>query len=138
MVAQNGCDPARISYLGESLGSAVASELALSSPPRALILQSPFTGVRDVARPHYPFLPRFLIPDAYPTLRRISSIDAPLLVIHGDRDTIVPLSHGEAVYEAADRQKRLEVFPGLGHNDLLSAGERYARVVAEWIEAAGS
>lgn len=137
MVAQEGCVPARISYLGESLGAAVASELALSSPPRALILQSAFTSVRDVARRHYPFLPRFLIPDAYPTLRRIDSIDAPVLVIHGHRDTIVPLSHGEALYEAASQQKRLEVFPGLGHNDLLSAGERYARVVVEWIEGAG-
>lgn len=133
MVARADCDPARVIYLGESLGAAVAAELAQSSPPRALILQSPFTSLRDVARRHYP-LPRFLIPDAYPTIRRIRWIDAPLLVLHGDRDAIVPVSHGRRLFEAASQPKHLHVFPGLGHNDLLRAGTRYVQVIAEWID----
>ena len=133
MVARADCDPARVIYLGESLGAAVAAELAQSSPPRALILQSPFTSLRDVARRHYP-LPRSLIPDAYPTIRRIRSIAAPLLVLHGDRDTIVPVSHGRKLFEAANQPKHLHVFPGLGHNDLLRAGTRYGQVIAHWID----
>jgi len=133
IIARRGCDPARVSYLGESLGAAVASELALSSPPRALILQSAFTSLRDVARRHYPFLPRPLVPDAYPTIRRIGVVGAPVLLIHGDRDTIVPLSHAQTLCEAARQPKRLEVFAGLGHNDLLSARERYVQVVKRWI-----
>ncbi|MGN6170915.1 MAG: alpha/beta hydrolase, partial [Solirubrobacteraceae bacterium] len=100
MAAREDCEPAQVIYLGESLGAAVAAELAQSTPPRGLILQSPFTSLRDVARRHYP-LPRFLIPDAYPTIRRIDSIDAPVLVLHGDRDAIVPVSHGRTLYEAA-------------------------------------
>lgn len=133
MVARADCDPARVIYLGESLGAAVAAELAQSSPPCALILQSPFTSLRDVARRHYP-LPRSLIPDAYPTIRRIRSIAAPLLVLHGDRDTIVPVSHGRKLFEAANQPKHLHVFPGLGHNDLLRAGTRYGQVITHWID----
>jgi fermentation-respiration switch protein FrsA (DUF1100 family) len=131
--ARAGCDPARVTYLGESLGAAVAAELAIWSPPRALILQSAFTSLRDVARRHYPFIPRFLIPDAYPTIERIGSVGAPVLVVHGDRDAVVPLSHGQKLFDAARQPKRLEVFPGLGHNDLLSASERYVEVVVRWI-----
>lgn len=133
MVARADCDPARVIYLGESLGAAIAAELAQSLPPRALILQSPFTSLRDVARRHYP-LPRFVIPDAYPTIRRIRAIDAPLLVLHGDRDTIVPVSHGRKLFEAANQPKHLHVFPGLGHNDLPGARTRYGQVIARWID----
>jgi fermentation-respiration switch protein FrsA (DUF1100 family) len=133
MAAREGCDPGRVVYLGESLGAAVSVELAQSVPPRALILQSPFTSLRDVARRHYP-LPRFLVPDAYPTIRRIHSIHAPLLVLHGDRDTIVPVSHGRTLFGAAGQPKHLHVFPGLGHNDLLRAGAHYADVIAQWID----
>jgi fermentation-respiration switch protein FrsA (DUF1100 family) len=133
MAARKDCDPARVIYLGESLGAAIAAELAQVSPPRALILQSPFTSVRDVGREHYP-LPRFLIPDAYPTIRRIHSIDSPLLVLHGDRDTIVPVSHGRKLFEAAGDPKHLHVFEGLGHNDLLRAGTGYVDVIAHWLD----
>jgi fermentation-respiration switch protein FrsA (DUF1100 family) len=131
-----GSDPASLIVLGESLGGAVALQLALESPPRGLILQSAFTSVRDVARRHYPFIPTIAVPDAYPSLRRIPGLRTPLLVIHGDRDPIVPVSHGRALFEAAPEPKRLEVFPGLGHNDLLLAGERYEEVIVDWAHSA--
>ncbi|MBV8994922.1 MAG: alpha/beta hydrolase [Pseudonocardiales bacterium] len=132
MVGLAQCDPARIIYLGESLGAAVAAELALRWPPRGLILQSAFTSLRDVARRHYP-LPRSLIPDAYPTIRRIGRLEMPVLVLHGDRDRIVPLSQGRKLFEAAREPKQLHVFSGLGHNDLLCAGPHYGQVIAQWI-----
>ena len=59
-------DRARLFYLGESLGGAVALELALEHPPAGLVLLSAFTGVRELARLHYPFVPSALVPDAYP------------------------------------------------------------------------
>jgi len=133
LTAREDCDPARVIYLGESLGAAVATELAQSSPPRALILQSAFTSLRDVARRHYP-VPRFLIPDAYPTIRSIDSVDAPVLVLHGDRDTIVPVAHGRRLFEAASEPKRLKIFPGLGHGDLLRAGGRWVEAITRWID----
>jgi uncharacterized protein len=59
-------DPARVFYLGESLGGAVAVDLALERPPAALVLLSAFTGVRELGRVHYPFVPASVIPDAHP------------------------------------------------------------------------
>jgi fermentation-respiration switch protein FrsA (DUF1100 family) len=95
---------------------------------------STFTGVRELGRLHYPFVPAALLPDAYPTLRRIHELYAPLLVLHGDRDEIVPLSQGRALFEAAPGPKRMHVFPGLGHNDLVPlAGAEFARVIASWL-----
>jgi hypothetical protein len=130
LLAAEDVDPARVLYLGESLGAAVALELAVAHPPAGLILQSPFTSIRDIARVHYPFIPRALVPEAYPSLDRIPHLRAPLLVLHGARDPVVPLMHGEEVFHAAPEPKRLEVFPAAAHNDL--GGERWAELISEW------
>ena len=133
---RRGVDPSRIFYLGESLGGAVALALALERPPRGLVLQSTFTGIRDMARRHYALVPAFLIPDAYPSLARISRLRAPLLVIHGERDLIVPFSHGQRLFAAAPEPKRWHPVAGAGHNDLLSvAGSGYAAAIAAWAAA---
>jgi pimeloyl-ACP methyl ester carboxylesterase len=134
LLEQPGVDPGRVFYLGESLGGAVALDLALERPPAGLVLLSAFTGVRELGRLHYPFVPAPLVPDAYPALRRIHELRAPLLVLHGDRDEIVPLSQGRALFEAAPGPKRMHVFAGLGHNDLVPrAGAEFARVIAFWV-----
>ncbi len=127
---QDGVDAARVLYLGESLGGAVALALALELPPAGLILQSAFTSVRDMARRHYPFLPLAVVPDAYPNLRRIPRLNAPLLMLHGANDSIVPLMHGEELYAAAPEPKRIEVFPDAGHNDLV--GPDWIETITEW------
>jgi uncharacterized protein len=133
MLSRDGVDGARVLYLGESLGGAVALALALEVPPAGLILQSTFTSVRDMARLHYPLIPSALVPDAYPSLRRIPRLRAPLLVLHGARDEIVPLIHGDALVEAAPAPKRMRVFRGAGHNDLLTcAGRTWALAIAAW------
>jgi uncharacterized protein len=139
LLEQPGVDPARVFYLGESLGGAVALDLALERPPAGLVLLSAFTGVRELGRIHYPFLPAALIPDAYPTLRRIHALRAPLLVLHGERDEIVPLAQGRAVFEAAPGPKRMHVSPGLGHNDTIPlAGPELADVIASWARRLGA
>ena len=115
----------RVFYLGESLGGAVALALALEQPPAGLILQSAFTSLRAMARLHYK-VPAPLVPNAYPSLERVAELRAPLLVVHGARDEIVPLAHGEALA----RRGRLHVFPHAGHNDLV--GPEWAAVIAAW------
>jgi fermentation-respiration switch protein FrsA (DUF1100 family) len=133
LLGQDGVDAARLLYLGESLGGAVALALSVDLPPAGLILQSAFTSVRDMARLHYPFIPRALVPDAYPSLRLIRRLQAPLLMLHGAGDRIVPLMHGEALFEAAPDPKRLEVFAGAAHNDLIgSAGRRWIEAIGGW------
>jgi uncharacterized protein len=123
-------ESAPVLYLGESLGGAIALELAVDLPPAGLILQSTFTGVRAMARLHYAFIPRALVPDAYPSLRIIPRLRAPLLVMHGSDDSIVPLMDGEALFEAAPEPKRIEVLAGAGHNDLV--GPRWIEAITDW------
>jgi fermentation-respiration switch protein FrsA (DUF1100 family) len=130
---QPGVDMSRVIYLGESLGGAVALDLALELPPAGLVLQSTFTSVRDLARLHYPYIPAPLVPDAYPSRARIAHLQAALLVIHGERDDIVPPSHGKALFAAAPAPKRMHIVRGAGHNDLVARmGEDYARLIADW------
>ncbi len=119
-----------MSFISASHSAALSRWILRSSAPRLL---SAFSSVRELGHVHYPFLPASLIPDAYPTVRRIPDLRAPLLVLHGDRDDIVPLSQGRALLEAAPEPKRMHVFPGAGHNDLLQlAGTEFARVIASW------
>ena len=121
----------RVVYLGESLGGAVALALALEQPPAGLVLMSAFTSIRDMARRHYPIVPPPLVPDAYPSLHRVRDLRAPLLVIHGERDEIVPPLYGEALYDAAPDPKRLHIVEGAGHNDLVTrAGDEWAAAIA--------
>jgi fermentation-respiration switch protein FrsA (DUF1100 family) len=134
LIRQRNVDAARVIYLGESIGGAVALALALHEPPMGLVLQSAFTSVRDMGRLHYPLIPSALVPDAYPSLRRIAELRAPVLVLHGDRDDIVPVAHGRALFEAAPEPKRLQIVRGAGHNDLLAAmGASYGTTIVEWI-----
>ena len=138
LLARREVEPDRLVYLGESLGGAVALELALAHPPAGLVLMSTFTSVRDMARRHYPLVPPALVPDAYPSLRRARELSVPLLVIHGDRDEIVPLWHAEALLDAAPARKRLHVIEGVGHNDLVTvAGEEWAAAIRRFSSEVG-
>ncbi len=138
LLLQEEVDESGVLYLGESLGGAVALALALEAPPGGLVLQSTFTSVRDVGRVHYPFLPSAVVPDAYPSIRLVGKLEAPLLLLHGERDDVVPLSQGRALFEAAAGSKRMRVFPGLGHSDLVPlAGPAYAEAITEWVGELG-
>jgi fermentation-respiration switch protein FrsA (DUF1100 family) len=133
LLAQRGVEPGGLVYLGESLGGAVATELATAHPPAALVLQSAFASIRAMARLHYPVVPAALVPDLYPSVDRIARVRAPVLVLHGDRDEIVPVEHGRALFAAAAEPKRMDVVRGAGHNDLLAvAGRAYGEAVAAW------
>jgi uncharacterized protein len=103
---------------GFSQPQAAGVGLAAERPPEALVLRSPFTSLADVGRVHYPWLPvRQLLLDRYPSIDRIGSVAAPLLVIAGDRDDIVPAMLSQRLYDAAAEPKRFVLVPGVGHND---------------------
>ena len=138
LLDQPGVDASRVLYLGESLGGAVAVDLALAHPPAGVVLISAFTSIREMARHHYPFIPAALVPDAYPTLRRIPDLGAPLLVLHGEGDAVVALSHATSLFEAAPEPKRIRTFPGVGHDDLaVLAGAAVAEEIASWASGLG-
>jgi fermentation-respiration switch protein FrsA (DUF1100 family) len=110
-------DVDRIVYFGESLGAAVAVGLAVERPPAALILRSPFTSLADVAGFLYPWLPRWLLIESYPSLDRIGDIHVPVMVIAGDRDSTVPASMSRRLHGAANDPKKFVLVLGAGHND---------------------
>lgn len=131
-------DRARIAYFGESLGSGVVTALAVERPPSALVLRSPFTSFADVGSHHYPWLPvRWLIRDRYPIDEQIAKVRAPVLVIAGEADDIVPPRYSRAVHEKAVAPKRIVVFDDVGHNDPeLLAGERMVAAIIDFLAAA--
>ncbi len=117
-------DPATIFFYGFSLGTGIATELAMREPSAGLILRAPFTSVRDLAIGRYGWLRALLLPAPwlpltnYDALSKISRLDRPLLVMHGDRDRTVPEAMGKRIFDAAPEPKRYVSFPASGHSDI--------------------
>ena len=132
LVGRPDVDPSRLVFFGESLGTAVAVDLAVEHPPAALVLRSPFTSMGDLGRHHYPFLPvRILLRDRFAAIDQIRRIRVPLLIIAGGRDRIVPIDSSRRLYDAATGPKTLLVLPDADHNDyeLFAGDEMIAAIV---------
>jgi fermentation-respiration switch protein FrsA (DUF1100 family) len=105
---------------GYSLGSGVASQLAAQRHPRSLVLEAPFTAVVDRAGELFPFIPvKPLMKNQYRSRDVIAQVKAPLLILHGDADHIVPISHGRALYALAAEPKHFKQYEDAGHLDLM-------------------
>jgi uncharacterized protein len=118
-----GLPPSRIVAFGESLGSGQAVRLAATRPVAGVVLEAPLTSTVDVARPVYFWLPlSVLITDQYNVERDISAVTAPLLILHGEQDEVIPADMGRRVYRAANDPKRIELVRGGGHNNLFDHG----------------
>ena len=135
VLSREDVDPEKIVYFGRSLGSAVAVWLATQRSPYGLILESPFTSVRDMASVAFPRIPlRLLIPNKYDSLGRIGKLSCPILIFHGDRDDVVPISQGRKLYDAANEPRRFYVIPGAAHNDTcIAGGEPYFRALLDFV-----
>lgn len=121
-------------YLGESLGSGVAVEMASRRPPAALIVQSGFSSAVDIGKSAYPYLPvGLLMRDRFESLAKIGEIQVPLLQIHGDQDRIVPLAFGRKLFEAAKEPKQWLTLSGLGHNTAYWAEEEYMATLEKFL-----
>ncbi len=128
--------PERIVYFGRSMGAAMAVELALRSPPLGLILESPFPSIPYMARRIYPFLPvRFFLRTRYDSLSKVASLHVPTLVLHGDRDDVVPIDGAREIFEAVGGPKQFHVIEGAGHNDTyLVGGQAYFDALRNFVE----
>lgn len=117
LTEQRGFEPGAIIVMGRSLGGAVAAFLAREVEPAALILESSFTSMAELARHHYPYLPvEWLLRSHYPTLDRLRGVQVPALVIHSRHDEIIPFAHGQRLFRALSGEKRFLAIDG-GHND---------------------
>lgn len=131
---ERGLAAADIVLVGESLGGAVAAELAARMQPRALLLLSTFTSVNDLGNELYPWLPvRWISRFRYDTLQGVKDYRGPVLVVHSRDDEIVPFAHAQRLHAAAGARGRLLDMRG-GHNDAFVFGtaERVA-AVAEFL-----
>src|SRR5712691_1924350 len=113
----------RLVLWGESLGSGVAVALAAERPVGRIILEAPFASAVEIGAAAYPFVPvRWLMKDQFRSDLRIAKVTAPVLILHGERDTIVPIASGERLYDLIKSPKRFVRFPDGGHEDLSAYG----------------
>jgi uncharacterized protein len=129
-----GVAPNSIILYGESLGTGIATRIAVERPVAGLILEAPYTSIVDVGTQAYPFLPvrRFLL-DRYETVKYIGNVKVPVLILHGERDGIVPVAMGRELARLANDPKRLVVFPDAGHDDLYVERNDALEAVRRWI-----
>jgi hypothetical protein len=109
----------RLVLWGESLGTGVAIALAAEKKVARLVLESPYLSTVAIAASAYPFVPvRWLMKDQFRSDLRIHDVTAPVLIVHGDRDTVIPIESGEQLYALIAGPKRFLRVPGAGHEDL--------------------
>lgn len=119
--------------MGESLGGAIAVDLAADVAPRGLILQSTFSSLKDVAAHHYPALAWIVPKQKLNSVARLPKYKGPLLLSHGDQDRTVPYALGQRLFDAANEPKTLVTIPDADHNNWLSRD--YLRELDKFIES---
>jgi uncharacterized protein len=111
--------PERVVLLGQSLGTGVASEMAIRGFGARLVLISPFTSVVGMARRVFPFFPAAFVRHLFDTESKAPAIALPVLIVHGTEDEVVPFAMGERLAHDFPRAQLVPI-PGGQHNDLLS------------------
>jgi fermentation-respiration switch protein FrsA (DUF1100 family) len=128
-----GIEPEDLIVYGESIGSGIAVQVAAARPVGGVILDAPYTSIVDVAELHYPYLPgRLMMRDRYETLRHLKNVEAPVLVVHGELDRIIPVAMGRKVAASARGPSEIVTFPEAGHSDHVLYGSFEA--INDWID----
>jgi fermentation-respiration switch protein FrsA (DUF1100 family) len=131
-----GVRPEGIVLYGQSLGTAVAADLASRQKCAAIILESGFSSASDLASTVLPLLPRqlhSLAKNRFESARKLSKVTCPILITHGDPDSTIPTMHGYSLFAAANEPKKLQIFPGAGHNVFGSQGNQYLDLIADFV-----
>ncbi len=124
LIEDRGIVASDIVIFGRSLGASVASRLAAQQQPLALIVESSFTSVPDIAQHLYPWLPaRWLSRLSHATRDYVRDVRCPVLVVHSRDDEIIPFHHGEAIFASANEPRTLLAIRGT-HNDAFLQDER--------------
>lgn len=122
----------RLIVIGYSLGSGVATEMALSLKPDALLLVAPYASIPHVATQRLWFVPDFLVSERFDTQAKIVRIKCPILLLHGDRDGTIPVGNSVILKEANPAADRI-VFPGVGHEIVFT--DRAQATILRWLAA---
>ncbi len=128
-----------IIIFGRSLGGGVASWLALEHKPAALILESTFTSIVDMASLIYPYLPvKWMSRIHYPSIQRIDKINCPILFIHSPDDELIPYTHGQQLYARAKSPKSFFSISG-GHNEgFFNSQPHYNQGILQFVQNLGN
>lgn len=125
--------PRRLVMYGESLGSGIAVALAAERQVGALVLETPYSTMAEVAQSHYWYVPtKWLVHDRYDSMGRIASVRAPIMLFHGDADTTIPVRFAKRLFDVAPEPKEARYFPGGAHTDLYEHGA--GQLVVDFIE----
>ena len=136
LVQQRRIAPERLIIFGRSLGSGVAGEIAIRRPSAGMIVESSFPSIQSMSDHHYFGIPtRWLMEVDFNLAEKVRALHVPLLVIHGEQDSIVPMALGRQVFEAAPEPKRWYSVSGADHNDVpFVGGELYFREIDTFIQ----
>jgi len=139
LIEERQVNPNEVIVFGRSLGGAVASWLAESHTPGALILESTFTSLHDIAATLYPYLPvRLLLRFEYNTAEHLGRVNCPVLIVHSRDDEIMPFSHGWRLFEMAKEPKKFLEITGAHNEGFITSGKCYEQglnaFISEYIE----
>lgn len=136
LVGEKRVPPERIVFYGESLGGAVAAEMALRRPCAGLILDSAFTSVVDMGARVFPFLPvRWIVRNRYDSLSKIGRVRCPVLVMHSAQDDIVPYEMGRRLFAAAPEPKTFFEMQGSHNDGFLETGLPYGDAIGKFLRS---
>ena len=134
LVTERKFAPDRIVIFGRSLGGGVAAQLARENRPAALILESTFTSVPDMAADKYFFLPlRWLCRFSYDTQASLADTKCPVLVVHSADDDMIPFSHGKALFEAASEPKEMLTISGPHNGGMFESIDIYVPGLTDFL-----
>ncbi|HEY9790783.1 MAG TPA: alpha/beta hydrolase [Candidatus Obscuribacterales bacterium] len=140
LVREKGYTPAEIVLYGESLGCAITSEIAAARPCAGIVLQSGFTSLKDIGGEYMPITrlyPHFMYPrPLLDNVKRMSMDRRPLLIIHGQKDQVVPFRHAQRIFEEAAQPKMFVELPEAAHSDIWSVSPAaYVDAVKSFLES---
>ena len=139
IVNVRGVKPNNVVLFGQSLGTSIAVDIASRKPCGALILESGLSSAADLAAHAFPWIPRpvyVLAQNRFDSASKLSHIRAPVLVVHGDPDSVIPTEQGRKLFAAANEPKKLLIYPGAGHNVHGFVGPKYLDEVSSFLQQA--
>ncbi|HEX6730550.1 MAG TPA: alpha/beta hydrolase, partial [Pyrinomonadaceae bacterium] len=131
-----GSNPDRIVLYGQSLGTAIVSDVASRGVFGAVVLESGFSSASSVAASSLPWLPgflHFLGKNRFESARKLTNVKSPILITHGDPDATIPAEESQLLFASANEPKKLLIFRGAGHNVFGNLREPYLSQVEEFI-----
>jgi fermentation-respiration switch protein FrsA (DUF1100 family) len=119
LIREKNFNPQDIIVYGRSIGSGVAVDVASRFPIKGLVLEAPYSSLRKLADEKLPFMfPSLYLSSSFDNLRKIQSVKCPVIIIHGEQDTLIPSSHSNALFGKINSRKKMIVVPQGSHNDL--------------------